>query len=91
MTLPDEEMRALSSARAFLFALLDPAKTPRVPRAIRQRARDCLRHYPYQHRVEDLYRHGLCLACRGSGWAPAGPDELRPVCPKCHGTRRSPA
>ena len=26
--------------------LMDPQKTPRVPKSIRQRARQCLRHYP---------------------------------------------
>jgi len=89
MTLPDEEMRALKTARAFLFSLMDPTRTPRVPRAIRLQARDRLRHYPYEHRIEELYRYAACPACCGSGWAPVGPGELRPVCPECHGTRRS--
>ena len=89
MTLPNEEMRALLTAREFLFSLLDPKRSPRVPSDIRRQALDLLRHYPYQHRIEDLYRHGWCQACRGSGWAPVGADELRPVCPECHGTRRS--
>ena len=46
MTLPDERYRAVRSAEQFLMDLLDPVKTPRVPRAVRQRARAVLRHYP---------------------------------------------
>ena len=46
MTLPDERTRAILWARAFLLDLMDPAKTPRVPRAIRRRAYSVLKHYP---------------------------------------------
>ena len=47
MTLPHESARAVVMTRKFLFELLDPQKTPRVPRAIRRRARELLRHYPW--------------------------------------------
>ena len=46
MTLPEEEARAIAATRTFLYDLLDPKQTPRVPRAIRQRARRVLKHYP---------------------------------------------
>ena len=46
MTLPDERYRAVLAAEQFLQDLLDSGKTPRVPAAIRQRARSVLRHYP---------------------------------------------
>lgn len=46
MTLPDERYRAVLAAERFLADLLDSRKTPRVPAAIRQRARAVLRHYP---------------------------------------------
>lgn len=46
MTTPDEEARAIAMTRTFLFALLDPRQTPRVPREIRQRASRVLKHYP---------------------------------------------
>jgi len=46
VTTPDEEARAIASARTFLYALLDPRQTPRVPREVRQRARRVLKHYP---------------------------------------------
>lgn len=47
MSLPSEEKRALEQARMFLVELLDPKQTPRVPRAIRQRAHRLLKHYPF--------------------------------------------
>lgn len=46
MTLPDERYRAVKQAEQLLRDLCDPAKTPRIPQAIRQRASGCLRHYP---------------------------------------------
>ena len=46
MTLPDERYRAIKYTEQFLIDLLDPKKTPRVPKDIRQRAYSCLRHYP---------------------------------------------
>lgn len=46
MTLPDERYRAIKWTEDFLTDLLDPKKTPRVPKEIRQRAYSCLRHYP---------------------------------------------
>ena len=46
MTLPDERYRAVLAAEQFLQDLMDSSKTPRVPAAIRQRARAVLRHYP---------------------------------------------
>jgi len=36
MTIPSERTRSLIYARDFLFGLLDPKKTPKVPRAIRR-------------------------------------------------------
>lgn len=46
MTLPDERKNAVQAAQEFLRQLLDPAQTPRVPRAIRREARARLKHYP---------------------------------------------
>lgn len=46
MTLPEEEARAIAMTRTFLYALLDPKQTPRVPREVRQKARRVLKHYP---------------------------------------------
>jgi hypothetical protein len=46
MTLPDERFRAVIQTKNFLGELADPSKTPRIPKAIRQQAVWCLRHYP---------------------------------------------
>ena len=68
MTLPDERYRAVVQTEKFLKEIL---LTPRVPKAIKDRARSCLRHYPvwydmqraaeaapdvFQERMEDLHR-----------------------------------
>jgi hypothetical protein len=47
MTLPDERTRAIVNARNFLYDLIDPKKTPRIPKAVRERARRILKHYPW--------------------------------------------
>lgn len=46
MTLPYERTRAVVQVEEFLLSLIDPKKTPRIPRAIRQEAHRLLRHYP---------------------------------------------
>lgn len=56
MTLPDERYRSLKWAEQFLQDLLDPSKTPRVPKEIRHRARSVLRHYPGQHYIDEIAR-----------------------------------
>lgn len=68
MTLPDERYRAVVQTQRFLLEILT---TPRVPKAVKDRARMCLRHYPsdwdmkiaaencpsvFQERMEPLYR-----------------------------------
>jgi hypothetical protein len=41
-----ERTIAVIRTQKFLIDLLDPKKTPRLPRSIRQDARNLLRHYP---------------------------------------------
>ena len=68
MTLPDERYRAVVQTQRFLLRILT---TPRVPKAVKDEARACLRHYPsdyemqraaegspdvFQERMEPLYR-----------------------------------
>lgn len=68
MTLPDERYRAVVQTQKFLLEILS---TPRVPKAIKDNARYCLRHYPSEYdmkraaegspdvfaeRMEPLYR-----------------------------------
>lgn len=56
MTLPDERYRSLKWAESFLQDLLDPSKTPRVPKAVRAQARSILRHYPGAYYLEEIAR-----------------------------------
>lgn len=68
MTLPDERYRAVVRTQELLVEILN---TPRVPKAIKDQARSCLRHYPsawdmrqaaencpnvFQERMEDVTR-----------------------------------
>lgn len=46
MSTPEEEERAISQVRRFLFDLMDPQATPRVPGYVRKRARQVSKHYP---------------------------------------------
>lgn len=52
MTLPYERSRAVVQTEKFLLDLVDPRKTPRVPKGIRQRAKWCLKHYPTEFEME---------------------------------------
>ena len=52
MTLPYERTRAVLYTEAFLTDLLDPRKTPRVPKQIRERAYSLLRHYPSKYNMD---------------------------------------
>lgn len=53
MTLPDERYRAVMNTRIFLHELCNPAKTPRVPKEVRETASWCLRHYPSKHDMDE--------------------------------------
>ena len=54
MTLPDERLRALKKARRFLFSLLDPSQTPKVPKTIRKEASSVLKHFPFDYQLDKL-------------------------------------
>lgn len=47
MTLPHERTYSIERTRNFLRDLLDPKKTPKVPKVIREKAYRCLRHFPW--------------------------------------------
>lgn len=51
MTLPYERGRSVNTTREFLYKLLDPKETPRVPRKIRKWAGMCLRHFPHEFEI----------------------------------------
>lgn len=54
MTLPNERYAALKRGKKLLEELCDPGKTPRVPSAVRERARSAIKHFPNDLDIEDL-------------------------------------
>ena len=52
MTLPVERKQAVLRTEQFLKDLINPKKTPRVPKAIREQAYRCLKHYPHTYDME---------------------------------------
>ena len=54
MTLPNEWFISMRKTRKFLFDLLDPTKTPKVPKDIRKRAYECSKHFPMEHEIHEL-------------------------------------
>jgi hypothetical protein len=56
MTMPNEEVNSLNATRQFLFNLLQPKKTPRVPRYIRQTAHRLSKHFPTTLSISSRYK-----------------------------------
>ena len=54
MTLPDERYRAIRITETLLTDLCSSTRTPRIPKEIRQRAAQCLRHYPGLYDLQQL-------------------------------------
>ena len=54
MTLPDERYRSIRITETLLTDLCNSRATPGVPRVIRQRAAQCLRHYPGHYDLQQL-------------------------------------
>lgn len=54
MTMPDEMFNAIRNARHFMMALMDPKQTPKIPKEIRKRARDRLKHFPSEYEIKQL-------------------------------------
>jgi hypothetical protein len=52
MTLPYERFRTVNNTREFLYDLIDPKITPRIPKDVRQTAHALLRHYPTLYDME---------------------------------------
>ena len=67
MTVPYERTIAVLNTQKFLRELLDPAKTPRVPKKVRNTARWLLRHYPSPMELEIAHK------ARPDWWGPVPP------------------
>jgi len=56
MTLPCERYNSIKRTETFLRDLMDPKKTPRVPRTVRKEAYRCLKHYPGEYYMEEAQK-----------------------------------
>jgi hypothetical protein len=52
MTLPYERYAAVVNTEEFLKDLINPKKTPQLPKTIRQQAYHCLYHYPSKYLMD---------------------------------------
>jgi len=52
--IPETEYHSLKETYKLLCNLLDPKKTPNVPKKIREQARHCLKHYPVRRTLDEL-------------------------------------
>jgi hypothetical protein len=50
----EAEYHSLKETYKFLCHLIDPQKTPRLPKEVRDRARKCLEDYPVRRTLEEL-------------------------------------
>lgn len=57
MTIPIERYYSIANAQDFMLDLMDPKKTPGIPKAIRRRAASCLRHYPSDCYLYEMAKH----------------------------------
>ena len=86
MTLPHEEALAIARVRQFMYELLDPKATPRVPGPVRKRARLIMKHYPILPSLDCAYK----MAREWGGQVSVGePHEVEmPPCPPARRTSR---
>jgi hypothetical protein len=60
MSLPSEQARALAVARHFIVGICS-RKTKRIPTAVRQEARRCLKHFPMSYDLPGIVGDGLAM------------------------------
>ena len=74
MTMPNERFYAVRNTREFLVELMDPKKTPRVPKEIRLKAYYAIKHFPSEYHMEEARK----LAPSVFGEWDAGPVDSTP-------------
>lgn len=52
--LPDPNYHSLKETYKFLCELIDPKKTPNIPKSLRDKAKKCLKDYPVRNTLEEL-------------------------------------
>lgn len=60
MTMPSERINAIRNTLNFLRDVINPAKTPRLPRGIRKQAYWLLRHFPHDYEMEIVEKECDC-------------------------------
>jgi len=50
----EEEYHSLKETYKLLCDILDPKKTPRVPKPVRDKARHCLKYFPVRRTLKEL-------------------------------------
>ena len=55
MTVLSERIRAVKNTKHFLFFLANTTRTPALPKTIRERCRDLLKHYPSDDEIERAF------------------------------------
>ena len=55
MTIPIERLWSILGTREFMFRLMDPKRTPRVPAKVRREARQLIKHYPMSCDLENIW------------------------------------
>jgi hypothetical protein len=53
VTMPNERFYAIRNTREFLVELMDPKKTPKVPKEIRLKAYYAIKHFPGEYHMEE--------------------------------------
>ncbi|QBP05979.1 hypothetical protein [Synechococcus phage S-B68] len=52
--IPEQEYHSLKETYKLLCDLIDPKKTPNIPKALRLAAKKCLKHYPAERTFDEL-------------------------------------
>ena len=52
--IPESEYHSLKETYKLLCHIIDPVKTPRLPKSLRDMARKCLEDYPVRRTLEEL-------------------------------------
>ena len=60
MSLPAEQARALAAARNFIVRICS-RETKRIPTAVRQEARRCLKHFPMSYDLPGIVNDGWAI------------------------------
>ena len=77
MTTDEERIRAIEGMRMAALAMLDPRATPRVPRAVRERFRARLKHYPWPVDLASMARAILRGTSHAGGREPSRREPSR--------------